>query len=108
MSPDFFDAERFPQLTFTSTTIEPSDGEQAVTVSGELSIRGVSHPVSARGSYATGEDPFGNDRVGLTLAADIDRREFGLTWQNPLPSGGDAVAWDVTVNVELQMVKPHS
>ena len=64
LSPDFFDGERFPQLTFTSTTIEPSDGEKAVTVSGELSIRGVSHPVSARGSYAAGEDPFGNDRVG--------------------------------------------
>jgi polyisoprenoid-binding protein YceI len=106
LSADFFDAESFPQMTFASSSVEVGSDGKELTVGGELLIRGVSHPVTATGSFATGEDPFGNDRIGLTLHATIDRRAFGLTWQNPLPAGGDAVGWHVAIDVELQLVKP--
>ncbi len=108
LTADFFDAEHFPQMTFTSTSIDVSPDSDDVTVSGDLSIRGISRPVSASGTYGAAEDPFGNDRIGMSLTATIDRREFGLTWQNPLPGGGDALGWHVVIEVELQLVKPHN
>jgi polyisoprenoid-binding protein YceI len=107
LSPDFFDAERYPKITFESREISLGEDGQA-TVSGELTLRGVSREVSAQGTYALGEDPMGNDRFGLSLQTTLDRREFGLTWQNPLPSGGDAVSWEVELTVEVQLVKPHA
>jgi polyisoprenoid-binding protein YceI len=102
-SPEFFDAERHPELTFAARSIERS-GEE-LEIDGELTIRGTTKSVTATGTYAAGADPYGNERVAFELTAKVDRREFGLNWQNQLPSGGDAVAWDVTLVVELQLVK---
>ena len=108
LSPDFFDAERYPKITFESREISLGEDGQA-SISGELDeLRGVSREVSAQGTYALGEDPMGNDRFGLSLHTTLDRREFGLDVQNPLPSGGDAVSWEVELTVEVQLVKPHA
>jgi polyisoprenoid-binding protein YceI len=61
--------------------------------------------VTATGSYAAGSDAFGNERVAFEIETTVDRREFGLDWQNQLPDGSDALAWDVTISADLQLVK---
>jgi polyisoprenoid-binding protein YceI len=104
LTADFFDAEVTPTITFRSTAIR-ANGDGTAEVDGELTIRGTTKSVTAAGSYAAGADPYGNDRVAFELTAKVDRREFGLNWQNELPTGGDAVAWDVTLVVDLQLVK---
>jgi polyisoprenoid-binding protein YceI len=104
LSLDFFGAERHPQVTFTSDKLLPSaDGQ--IEVEGELTIRGVTRPVKASGTFAAVTDAFGMERVAFSLVSIIDRRDFGMTWQNPLPAGGDNVGWNVTVEADLQLVQ---
>jgi len=103
-SPDFFDSERHPAITFESTAFRV-EGDQLV-VDGNLTIKGDTRPVEARGTFtAPHEDPWGNTRLGITLEAVVDRSHFGLTWNNPLPKGGLALANDVRLHVDLQLVK---
>ena len=104
LAADFFDVENTPTITFRSTDIRPAE-DGSVEVDGELTIRGVTKPVTATGEYALGGDAFGCERAFFAIATTVDRREFGLNWQNQLPNGKDALAWDVTLNVELQLVK---
>jgi polyisoprenoid-binding protein YceI len=104
LSPDFFDAERHPQLQFRSTAIELGDDNE-VTVRGELEIRGTVHEVEASGRAGqVGADLGGSARVGLSLAASVDRRSFGLDWNADLPSGGQALDYRVDIAVELELV----
>lgn len=101
---DFFAAELYPLITFRSTEIV-LDGDGAEIV-GELMIRGSSHAIRAHGTFTPPrEDPFGTTRLGLELAAMIDRRHFGLAWQMPLPDGGDALGWDVAVTAQLEFTR---
>lgn len=103
-SPDFFDAEAFPELRFGAEDLSLDDGR--VTVNGEITIRGVTGPVTVTGTVVPPfEDPWGNKRLGLTLTAVVVRTDFGLTWNNPLPSGDLALAHEVTIVAELQLVK---
>ena len=103
-SPDFFDSERYPAISFESTAWR-FEGDELV-VDGNLTIKGDTRPVEARGTFTPAfEDPWGNTRVGVTLEASIDRSHFGLTWNNPLPKGGLALANDVRLHVDLQLVK---
>jgi polyisoprenoid-binding protein YceI len=103
-SPDFFDAERHPELRFTAQRIA-LDGE-TVSVDGEITMRGVTKPVILTGSATPVlGDPYGNDRVGLALGATVDRTNFGIDWNMPLPTGGPALANEVTIVAELQFVK---
>jgi polyisoprenoid-binding protein YceI len=101
---DFFDVERTPTITFRSTDIRPAE-DGSVEVDGELTIRGITKPVTATGNYASGGDAFGNERVAFELQTTVDRREFGIVWQNQLPDGSDALAYDVTISADLQLVK---
>jgi polyisoprenoid-binding protein YceI len=101
---DFFNAEVTPTVTFKSTDIKVGDDGTA-EVTGDLTIRGETKSVVAKGSFNAGPDAFGNDRANFELTATIDRREFGLNWQNALPNGSDALAWDVALTVDLQFVK---
>jgi polyisoprenoid-binding protein YceI len=102
---DFFDADAHPLITFRSTTVELSD-DGAATVSGDLTIRGVSLPVSARGLYRPPtQDPFGTYRAGLELSATVDRRRWGMAWQTPLPDGSDALGWEVELTAHLELVR---
>jgi polyisoprenoid-binding protein YceI len=98
-SPEFFDAERHPELTFAGTA-----GEGAFA--GELTIKGITRPVTLRASV-TGPvtDPYGKERYGLALETVIDRTEFGLAWNAPLPGGGFALANEVTLKAELSLVQ---
>jgi polyisoprenoid-binding protein YceI len=103
-SPDFFDAERAPEITFSSTEIERSGDE--ITVAGELEIKGTTVPVKATGTVRDpAEDAHGSTRFGLTLETVIDRTKFGLDWNMELPNGQPALANDVTLNVDLYFVK---
>ena len=103
-SPDFFDAEQHPQIRFESTDIA-IDG-QAVTVTGDLTIKGHTERVTAQGSIVGPiEDPFGNTKVGLQLETVVDRTTFGLNWNAPLPKGGFMLADDVTLSVDLELLK---
>ena len=105
-SPDFFDAERHPELRFAAQDIR-LDGDGKISVDGELMIKGVSKRVAVTGTVtAPIADPYGNDRIGLNLTTRIDRTDFGVDWNNPLPSGEPSLANDVTILAELQFVKP--
>jgi polyisoprenoid-binding protein YceI len=104
LASDFFDAEASPEIMFRSTEIRPA-ADGTVEVDGELTIRGVTKAVTATGTYSSGPDAFGNHRAGFEIETTIDRREFGLNWQNPLPNGKDSLAWEVVISVDLQLVK---
>jgi len=104
LAPDFFNASETPTVEFRSDEIRLAD-DGSVELDGELTIRGVTRPVLARGSFASGVGLSGAEVVGFDLEARIDRREFGLNWQAPLPNGRDALAWDVRLEVHLELVK---
>jgi polyisoprenoid-binding protein YceI len=105
LSPEFFDAERHPRLRFESSELEVAEDGSA-TVRGELEIRGERHQVEASGRFARlGADLAGKARVGLSLAATVDRRDFGLDWNAELPNGGEALDYEVSIAVELELVE---
>jgi polyisoprenoid-binding protein YceI len=106
-SPDFFDAERAPEITFTSTSVR-RDGAN-VEIDGELSIRGTAQPVTLTGTASEPKtDAYGNERFNLTLETTIDRTQFGINWNNPLPNGEPSLANDVTITGELYLVKAQA
>jgi polyisoprenoid-binding protein YceI len=103
-SPDFFDAERFPEIRFTAKDIS-LDGE-TVKVEGDLTIKGVTHAADVTGTVTSPlTDAYGRERIGLKLDTRVDRTEFGVNWNNPLPNGEPSLANDVTVVAELFFVK---
>ena len=105
-SADFFDVEKFPTLSFQSTRVSRAgDGELAVE--GELTIHGVARKVvfSVEGPTAPGKDPWGNTRIGLSATTKINRKDFGLTWNAALETGGILVGDEVTITLDVQFVK---
>jgi polyisoprenoid-binding protein YceI len=105
-SPDFLHVEKFPALTFKSTRIsKKADGELAVA--GELTLRGVSREVvfEVEGPSPAQKDPWGNTRIGLSATTRINRKDFGLTWNTALETGGILVGDDVTITLDVQFVK---
>lgn len=107
-SPEFFDAERHPELRFESRELT-IDAEGNLAVEGELTIKGTTRPVSGDGRYVHVEaDMAGGERIGLRLETTVDRREFGVDWNAPLPKGGFALGNDVTLVVALELVKAEA
>ena len=104
LGPEFFDAERHPEITFRSTEVHLDDDGLA-EVDGELTIRGVTRPVTASGHYAAPRQASFGEVAGLQLQTTFDRREFGFDWQMALPGGGDAVGWDVEVDIDLLLIR---
>jgi polyisoprenoid-binding protein YceI len=103
-SPDFFDAERHPELRFDSTGIDLS--APTATIAGELTIKGVTRPVELAGTIAEPlTDPYGRERIGLRLETALDRTDFGLNWNAPLPTGEPALANEVRLEAELYFVR---
>jgi polyisoprenoid-binding protein YceI len=102
LSPEFFDAERNPTVSFTGDLVR--DGDTA-TVEGELTMKGITRPVTLRGTI-TGPavDHFGATRVGLKLQTTVDRTEFDMKWNMPLPNGEPALSTDVTLKADLTLV----
>jgi polyisoprenoid-binding protein YceI len=103
-SPDFFDAERHPEVRFVSTAVE-ADGDELV-IRAELTIKGTTEPVELRGRLTgTGVDPWGGERLGIELAGAIDRNRYGVSWNAPLPGGGFLVDDAVQLAASLSAVK---
>jgi polyisoprenoid-binding protein YceI len=102
-SPEFFDAELYPELRFVSTDV--TAGEE-LSVRGEITIKGVTQPVELTGRpTAPTTDAYGRERTGLTLSTTLDRTAFGLSWNLPLPSGEPALANEVELVAELHFVR---
>ena len=105
-SADFLHIEKFPALSFKSTRINrTADGE--LTVAGDLSIRGVTRNVvfTIEGPTPPAKDPWGNTRIGLSATTKINRKDFGLTWNAALETGGILVGDDVTITLDVEFVK---
>ena len=98
-TPDFFDAERFPEITFRTSDLEH----------GELTIKGVTRPVAITASVSEPNvDPFGRERVGITLEAKVDRKEYGMNWNAPNQGGGNYLGDDVTIKADLALVRQEN
>ena len=107
LGPEFFDADHHPEITFRSTAIRlAADG--SVELDGELTIRGITRPVTASGNYASPRPSSFGEIAGLQLHASVDRREFGFDWQMELPGGGDAVSWGVEVDIDLLLIRENA
>jgi polyisoprenoid-binding protein YceI len=104
-SPDFFDVASHPALTFESTKVEKLD-DGAYRVSGDLTIRGVTKPVALEAEYlGSGKDPWGNERIGFQARTTINRKDFGLTWNQALETGGLLVGEKIEIALDVQAVK---
>ena len=103
-SPDFFDAERHPELLFSAQNIDLAD--ETVSADGVLTIKGVTKPVQVTGTItAPMVDAFGRERIGLVLSTTVDRHDFGVSWNTPLPTGEPAVGDEVTIVAELYFLR---
>jgi polyisoprenoid-binding protein YceI len=104
-TPDFFDAQRYPEITFKAT--ELSREGTTVRGAGELTLKGVTKPITLEGTIAEAPatDPFGHERLGLRLEATVDRNDYGVSWNAPNQSGGNYLADDVKLIAELALVR---
>lgn len=105
-SPDFFDVVKHPTITFKSKHIE-AKGEEQFTVTGDLTIRGVTREVflDVESSSTEMKDPYGNLKLGASASTKIKRKDFGLTWNAALEAGGVLVGDDITITLDLQFIK---
>lgn len=105
-SADFFDVEQFPTLSFTSTHVRRT-GDDELAVTGDLTIHAVTRPVTfqVEGPTAAGKDPWGNTRIGVSAMTRINRKDYGLTWNTALETGGILVGEDVAITLDLEFVK---
>jgi len=105
LAADFFDVENHADVRFTSSQVDLADDGTA-KVAGELTIKGITRPVDATGTWiAPAPDAFGNTRGHLQLEAVIDRTQYDMNWNAPLPSGGKALANEVTLTVDLSLTE---
>jgi polyisoprenoid-binding protein YceI len=103
-SADFLDVEKFPQIKFRSTRIE--GGKESFKLTGDLTIRDVTKPITFDVEFeGTTRDPWGGERVGFSAKGKIDRRDFGLTWNQALETGGVVVGNDIKINLEVEAIK---
>jgi len=103
-SPDFLDAAQFPTLTFASTSVTGT--ADAMTIAGNLTIHGVTKPVSLSAAFdGRGKDPWGNDRIAYSANTKINRKDFGLTWNQALEAGGVLVGEDIEIALSIQAVR---
>lgn len=105
-SADFFDAEQYPTITFRSTAVRDQGGN-GYAVDGDLTLLGTTKPVRLDLSYlGTARDPWGNDKAVFSAQAEVDREEWGLTWNQALEAGGVLVAKLAKIEIEVEAVKP--
>jgi polyisoprenoid-binding protein YceI len=104
-SADFFDVEKYPEITFVSTGVERVDDEQ-FRVTGELTVKDVTKPVTVELAYnGSAKDPFGNLRAGFEGSATVNRKEWGLTWNAALETGGFLVSDKIKLEFDVSAVK---
>jgi polyisoprenoid-binding protein YceI len=103
-SPDFFDAEHYPVATFKSTKVERVGDNQA-RVTGDLTMRGVTKPVTLNVEYAGKASMWGRTSAGFSAETKFNRKDWGLNWNQTLESGGLLVGENVTIGIEVELVK---
>src|SRR5579863_4266258 len=105
-SADFFDVEKFPTLSFKSTRVSRA-GDNELKVAGDLTMHGVTRPVvlTVEGPTPPAKDPWGNSRIAVSATTKINRKDFGLTYNAALETGGILVGEEVTITLEVQFVK---
>jgi polyisoprenoid-binding protein YceI len=104
LSPEFFDAERHPEVRFETRSARDEDGR--LELDGEITIKGVTQPATLTGTIVGPvADPYGNERYGLHLETTIDRTAFGIVWNAPMPDGSNALSDEVTLEADLSLVK---
>jgi len=104
--PEFFDVTRYPQMKFKSRTVEGA-GAGKLKITGELTINSTTKPVvlDVDGPSPSIRDPRGNEKIGLSATTKISRKEFGITWNEVMESGGIAVADEVAISLDLELIK---
>lgn len=105
-SPDFFDVEKYPELTFRSKSVKPAgDGELQVT--GDLTIHGTTREVvlTVEGPTREHKDPWGNQRIGATAATKISRKEFGVEWNMAMEAGGLVIGDEIKISIDMEAVR---
>jgi polyisoprenoid-binding protein YceI len=103
-SADFFDAEQHPTISFESTAVHQHDGE--IEIEGNLTMRGITKKVLLEVEFeGRGKDPWGGDRIAYSAVTKIDRKEFGLVWNQTLDAGGVAVGDEVKIDLQIEAVK---
>jgi len=107
LAPDFFEAERHPEVSFRSTDLRLDEGG-CLGLDGELTIKGITRPVAVTGHWSGPRQAAFGEIVGLSLRASFDRREFGFDWQAEMPDGGEAVGWEVELEVDLLLMPEAS
>ena len=103
---DFFDVDKFPAITFKSTSIEPTKKKDLYNVTGNLTIRGVTKKVTLPVQFlGAAKDPWGNEKAGFSLTTTINRKDYGVNWNKALDNGGFLVGDDVEVTINLETQK---
>ena len=103
---NFFEADKFPEITFKSTSIKPSSRKDVYDVTGDLTMRGVTKRVTIPVEFnGFGKDPWGNERAGFSLTTTVNRKDYGINWNKALDNGGFLLSDDVTINVNLEAQK---
>ncbi|MCC6226025.1 MAG: polyisoprenoid-binding protein [Microthrixaceae bacterium] len=104
-SPDFLDVAGYPTMTFRTLSVEPTS-EDEWDVHGELTVRDVTRPVTLAVEFAgVSQDPWGNMRAGFSASTELDREDFGLTWNQALESGGVLVGKKVKIEIEVEAIQ---
>lgn len=102
---DFFDATNHPEVTFRSDDVALAD-DGTFSGRGELTIKGITRPIAATGTYRPlVEDPYGSMRSAIELSATVDRRDWNMDWQAPLPKGGDALGYEVELSAHIELIR---
>ncbi len=106
-SNDFFEMDTYPEIRFTSTAVEADGDDYRVT--GDLTIKDTTKPVTIDFAYTgAATDPFGNERIGFEASVQVNRKDWGLTWNAPLDAGGVLVSEKVTLELDLSAIKQDS
>lgn len=106
-SPDFFDAEKHPKITFKATSMKPTKVKTTYTLVGDLTMKGVTKQVTlaAVGASKSVKDPWGNTKYAFKLVGKINRKDFGLNWNAALESGGVVVSEEVRIDITVELNK---